>query len=222
MTMPQRPTLTHLLAIGLALAALAAGVWYYTNASDPVPGLPENPQPIVVDEGPQAKEACEEAGGVWNECASACPPDAEACVLMCVQKCEGIDDGKQVVEVYFPNSALDPEHLDCSLVFPVRRAVIDDPELEGRAAVEALLAGPTEEEKAEGYFTPFPDGVTLETLTMQGATARADFSAELKQVAGSCRVLSIRAQIEETLMQFPEAATVIISVDGSVDEALQP
>lgn len=38
--MKNRPPITHLLAIAAALAALAAGAWFYTNASDAVEGLP--------------------------------------------------------------------------------------------------------------------------------------------------------------------------------------
>jgi len=58
---------------------------------------------------------------------------------------------------------------------------------------------------------------------MAKATARADFSEELRAVAGSCRVLSIRAQIEKTLEQFSEVSSVRISIEGGDPaEALQP
>ncbi len=221
--MKNRPPITHLIAITLALAALAAGAWFYTNANEPVAGLPEGIEEGATEPAPADKEACEEAGGAWNECASACPPDAEACILMCVQKCEGIGgDGKQVIDVYFPNSQLDPDHLDCAVVFPVRRAIADDADTEARLALEAMLGGPTADEIAEGYFTSLPEGVQLDALTMRKATAHADFSAELSKVAGSCRVLSIRAQIEETLKQFPGVTSAVISVDGSFEDALQP
>lgn len=39
--MKNRPPVTHLLAIALALAALAMGAWMYTNANDPVEGIPD-------------------------------------------------------------------------------------------------------------------------------------------------------------------------------------
>jgi spore germination protein GerM len=42
------------------------------------------------------------------------------------------------------------------------------------------------------------------------------------QMGGSCRVTAIRAQITQTLEQFSTIKNVIISVNGSVDEALQP
>jgi|GEM_PF-2182633 len=227
MSMRNNPPITHLLAITLALAALAAGAWFYTNANEPVEGIPEGMTEAAPEETPASRAACEDAGGVWNECASACPPDAEACILMCVQKCEGLGEGEAVVDVYFPNSKLDPDHLDCSVVFPVRRAIRADAEGDvgddGRATLEALLKGPTDEEKAAGYFTSLPEDVALESFTMAKATARADFSEELRAVAGSCRVLSIRAQIEKTLEQFSEVSSVRISIEGGDPaEALQP
>jgi len=41
-------------------------------------------------------------------------------------------------------------------------------------------------------------------------------------VAGSCRVGAIRAQIEETLKQFPTVQNVIISVNGNTENILEP
>jgi hypothetical protein len=221
--MKNRSQLTHLLAITLALAALAAGAWFYTSASDPVEGIPETAE-APADGAPVSQAACEEAGGIWNECASACPPGAEVCTLNCVQTCEGLGEGESVVNVYFPNSELDPDHTDCSVVFPVWRVVRpEDSSDEPHLALEALLKFPTDAEKAEGYSTSIPEGVWYRSFTVKGGVAYVDFDAPLGTVAGSCRVLSIRAQIEETLKQFPEITSVVISVaGGDPDEALQP
>lgn len=222
--MKSRPPITHLLAIALALAALAAGTWWYSNANEPVEGIPTG----MIDDGaaqvPSDPVACEIAGGVWNECASACPPDAEACILMCVPKCEGIGAGESVASVHFPNAKLDPEHLDCSVVFPVRRALFADGPVEApRAALEALLKGPTDAEKDAGYFTSMPDGGAIRTFAIEGGVARVDLDATFARVAGSCRVASIRAQIEETLRRYPGITGVVISVmGGDPGEALQP
>lgn len=38
--MIKRPRRLHLLIIAASLALLAAGAWFYSNASDPVPGIP--------------------------------------------------------------------------------------------------------------------------------------------------------------------------------------
>lgn len=225
MNMKSRPPVTHLLAIALALAALAAGAWFYSSASDPVEGIPDAMmEEVSVEEIATDPTSCEEAGGVWNECASACPPDAEACIMMCVQKCEGLGEGEAVASAYFPNSTLDPEHLDCSIVFPVARVL----RTEGRAAepealLEALLKGPTDAEKSEGYFSSLPEGLEMRSFDVDGGVARVDFGAALGKVAGSCRVGAIRAQIEETLMQYSDITKVVITIaGGKPDEALQP
>lgn len=222
--MSKRIPLTHLSAILLGLALLAAGAWWYTNANDPVDGIPVA-APFSED-APVNQAACESAGGVWNECASACPPDAEACILMCVQKCEGLGDGEDVADVFFPNTKLDPQHLDCAKVFPVRRAFRTDdaPGAHEYGPLVALLAGPTDEEKAQGYFSSLPEGVRIVRLWNYGARFEVDFSAELAKVAGSCRVESIRSQIETTIKtEFPDVKEIVIAIEGvKRGEELQP
>lgn len=224
--MSKKVPLTHLTVIAAALLALAAGAYWYTASQDPVPGIPEeliDDAAPVAPATPDTEKACEAASGAWNECGSACPdaPPGTACIQMCVPRCEGLGDGKTVVSLHFPNSALDPEHLDCTVVFPVRRAVSVEDGVEA-AAVEALLGGPSDKEREAGYFTSFPDDVTLRSVALNEGILRVDFSKELKKVAGSCRVESIRAQVERTLMLLPGVKSVVISVDGKVDEALQP
>ena len=93
----------------------------------------------------------------------------------------------------------------------------------GRAAVEALLAGPTEAELAEGLTTAINDGVVLQDLVIADGVATADFNAQLDEgVAGSAMVMAIRGQIEQTLLQFDTVTEVVISIDGETEEILQP
>jgi spore germination protein GerM len=88
--------------------------------------------------------------------------------------------------------------------------------------LEYLLQGPAENEKKE-FFTSINPGVKVNSLEIEDGIAKVDFSKEIEEDAGgSCRVLSIRAQITETLKQFPTVKNVVISVDGRVDDALQP
>lgn len=214
--------LTHLAAIAAVLFAMAAAAYWYSTSSDSVAGIPERSSDAETEtpSAPETKEACEAAGGAWNECASPCPPDV-ICIQVCVARCEGIDDGKKAVDVYYPNSTLDPEHLDCSSVFPVRRAV-EKGDRELVASIEALLRGPTDAEREAGYFSSLPEGVSLQGLAFEGGVVRVDLSKELAKVAGACRVTSIRSQIEKTLLGRPGVKGVIISVDGEIEEALQP
>jgi len=184
--MKNRPKLLHLLLIALGLAALAAGALYYTNATEPVAGIPAGPTGL-----------------------SAQPSETSS----------GLD-----AVLYFPNTQLGSDQ-DCGKVFPVHRAITDtvndSPYLE-------LLKGPTAEEKKLGYFTSIPEGVKINSITVRklsgGTQALIDFSAQMNKAAGSCRVASIRAEIEQTAMhvQPDPPSSVVISVDGEIDTALQP
>lgn len=90
------------------------------------------------------------------------------------------------------------------------------------AALNELVQGPNTNELAQGLMTALPPNVRLSTLIISSGIALADFSPELKEVAGACRVTAIRAQITETLKQFPSVQSVIISVAGESETVLQP
>lgn len=63
----------------------------------------------------------------------------------------------------------------------------------------------------------------IQKLTIENNVARVDFDKQLEyQVGGSCRVAAIRAQITQTLKQFPTVKEVIISIDGRTEDILQP
>jgi spore germination protein GerM len=125
------------------------------------------------------------------------------------------------VQVFFNNSRLDPE-FSCYKVFPVTRMVPAGQD-EKIYAVAQLLAGPTEEEKADHYETSINEGTALRSLLIDDGTAYADFNNQLGfEVGGSCRVGAIRAQINETLKQFDDVDDVVISIEGKTEEILEP
>lgn len=111
---------------------------------------------------------------------------------------------------------------DCSRVTAVDRR-IERTLTPARRALEELLAGPVASEIIAGRTTAINSGVALRMVTIENGVARADFDSMLEAgVGGSCRVQAIRAQITETLRQFPAVESVIISVNGRVQDALQP
>lgn len=123
------------------------------------------------------------------------------------------------VKAYFGNSSAGTE---CEKVVSVSRE-IPKTVATGRAALEELLEGPTASEKNSGYTTAINPGVKINSLTIENGVAKADFSEQLNMnVAGSCRVNAIRAQITETLKQFSSVNEVIISVNGNSEDILQP
>ena len=126
------------------------------------------------------------------------------------------------VKVFFPNSKLNPDMEDCKLVYPVTRT-IPKTEAIAKATLEELIKGLTQEDKDDAYFTNMNSNVKILGLSIENKVARVDFSKELEEgVAGSCKVESIRAQIEETLKQFDNIDSVVISVEGKIEGILQP
>jgi len=126
------------------------------------------------------------------------------------------------VKVFFSNSEKDPQALECEKVYPVEREI-------SRAkpiiltALEELLKGPTQEEQEKGYLTNINPGVIINDLVIENNIAKVDFSEQLEyQLGGSCRVIAIQAQIIETLKQFAEIDDVIISINGRIEDVLQP
>jgi len=125
-------------------------------------------------------------------------------------------------KLFFGNEDFNSTIAGCDEVFPVFRKAenIGDPRSE---AVRELLEGPSRTEVGQGYYTALNQGIRLLGLRLEGGTAYPDFSRELEEnVAGSCTILAIRAQISETLLQFEDIDKVVILVDGSPGGVLQP
>ncbi|MDY0097022.1 MAG: GerMN domain-containing protein [Candidatus Dojkabacteria bacterium] len=124
-------------------------------------------------------------------------------------------------KVFFPNDEMSDME-DCTLVYPIVREVPYTVAV-GRAALEELFKGLAGTEPDNGYFTNIPEGVKVQSLSIEGGVARVDLSEELEEgVGGSCMVASITAQITETLKQFPTVDSVVISIDGRTEDILQP
>ena len=110
---------------------------------------------------------------------------------------------------------------DCSEAVVVTRRIPKTSAI-GRATLEELLEGPTDEERANfDVETSIPSGVTLRSLNIRDGVAYVDFDSTI-ETGGSCRVTAIRAQITQTLLQFPTSQSVVIAVEGNAEEALQP
>lgn len=110
---------------------------------------------------------------------------------------------------------------ECEDVTAVKR-LIQKTNAPARASLEELLRGPYFNERQD-YSTNINSGVRIQSLSIDNGVAHVDFNDLLETaVAGSCRVLGIRSQIEKTLLQFDTIKSVVISIDGRVDDILQP
>jgi germination protein M len=98
-------------------------------------------------------------------------------------------------------------------IWPVRRSVPQTPAV-GRAAMHALLAGPTSAEQADGITTVVPAGTRLLGLSIAHGTATVDLSSEYES-AGDQRSITTRlAQVVYTLTEFPTVRRVAFRLDG--------
>ncbi len=123
-----------------------------------------------------------------------------------------------VVKTYWTN--LETSGL-CSAVTATERRVAKSAAV-GYTALTELFAGPNTPEAMAQLSTSIPSFVAIKSLTINDGVARVEFTKSL-ETGGSCRVTSIRAQIESTLKQFSTVTSVILSTEGrSPAESLQP
>ena len=83
-----------------------------------------------------------------------------------------------------------------------------------RAALEALLAGPSDEERDAGMTTEIPDGTELLDLAVADGTATVDLSGAFDDGGGSASMQARVAQVVATLTQFPSIERVAFRLDG--------
>lgn len=127
------------------------------------------------------------------------------------------------VKIYLlPENAGGAPNFNCAEVEERERLVPRTAAI-AHTAVSELLKGPTGAEVGLGFTTALNYGVDIQRLVIENGVAEVDFSVQLGAgVGGSCRVTAIRAQIENTLRQFPSVQSVVISINGETEEILQP
>ncbi|HEV7767015.1 MAG TPA: GerMN domain-containing protein, partial [Thermoanaerobaculia bacterium] len=92
-----------------------------------------------------------------------------------------------------------------------------------RLLVEALVAGPTAQERKRGAAVAFPENSVVRSVILRsGGVLTIDFSERLQNVGGSCRTQMIRDSVTETLRRLPGVTKVVITAGGSEELALQP
>ena len=125
------------------------------------------------------------------------------------------------VKVYFSNDKLIPGGEDCTgKVFPVTRTVPKTAAV-ARAALEQLIGGPTESEKAKGYTSFFNDETksVLLGVKVKNKTAYVNFKdltafQNLGNATASCGSTLFLAQLDKTVLQFPGIKRVFYAIEG--------
>ena len=130
-------------------------------------------------------------------------------------------DETRTIKVFYSNNNLDPQ-ISCNKVFPVDRIISKSGSLIENT-LKALLGEMNRVDVEKEYDTNINQGTFVKSWSLKDGVARVDFNDILElNAGGSCRVSAIRAQITETLKQFPTVQEVIISIDGKSEDILQP
>ena len=104
-------------------------------------------------------------------------------------------------------------------VAPVRREVPATTAI-ARAAVDALLAGPTAAERDAGLVSAIPQGTTLRDLALSDGVATVDLDGRFDDGGGSASMQGRVAQVVATLTRFPTIRRVGFRLDGEPVDAI--
>jgi hypothetical protein len=104
-------------------------------------------------------------------------------------------------------------------VSPVRRTIAATPAV-ARAALTALLDGPTEKETADGLSSAIPPGTHLRDIAVADGVATVDLDGSFDDGGGSASMLGRIAQVLATLTRFPTVQRVAFRIDGEPVEAI--
>lgn len=88
------------------------------------------------------------------------------------------------------------------------------PPLEG--ALQALVAGPTDEEAAAGLTSAIPAGTTVVQITSDGVTLRIEFSEAMLSGLDEARLEEIYQQVLWTVRPFHDVSDLELTVNGNV------
>lgn len=122
------------------------------------------------------------------------------------------------VEVFFGTG----DGTDCSAVASYERQVATMTGAPILPTLQALLAGPSEAERAGGAFSFFGQetaNLPVEASLVDGSLAVdfADFSAIIPNASTSCGSANLLAELTTTVFQFPEVDSVTYTFDGSCE-----
>ncbi|MDI3316962.1 MAG: GerMN domain-containing protein [Bacillota bacterium] len=127
-------------------------------------------------------------------------------------------EGEPALAVYFVHGSGGGRQRP--VLAPVRRPLPegvrpDDVHARLRAAMEALLSGPTEEERRAGWASALPRGTRLLGVEVARPVAVLDFSGELEQAGGTLAVGTLLDQIALTAASVQGVKGVELRVEGA-------
>jgi spore germination protein GerM len=110
------------------------------------------------------------------------------------------------------------------VIEPVSRKLPDPKPTTGKAllgyTVTQLLAGPTEDEQDQGYFSEIPAGTKLLSVKESNKAITIDLSGEYGSGGGSNSMIQRLQELTKTVVSVPQKKPVYINVDGKPLEVL--
>lgn len=91
---------------------------------------------------------------------------------------------------------------------------LPETEAVARAAMEALLKGPSGGEEESGLITAIPEGTELLDIAIEDGVAIVDLSGDFESGGGTLSMRARLGQVVYTLTQFPTVDSVQFRVDG--------
>jgi len=89
-----------------------------------------------------------------------------------------------------------------------------------RYALTELLAGPTGDEKAQGFYSEIPAGTKLLGLTYDGDTVNVNLSKQFEEGGGSTTMQQRLEELKRTVYAVDNRHTLAVSVEGRLLEIL--
>ncbi|HEV8486507.1 MAG TPA: GerMN domain-containing protein [Blastocatellia bacterium] len=89
-----------------------------------------------------------------------------------------------------------------------------------RGALEALIAGPTSDEKTRGLLAPYTEGLTITNLKIINGIARVSLASscgDCPRFPDDLAVWRFTESLNRVLKQFPNVRRVVICLDGFED-----
>jgi germination protein M len=194
------------LFLALTLAAVVVACGNATGGLGSVPTSVPTPSPAA-SEGPDLTPGSSEAPGPSESPSPTAQPSG---TLVSSPTPVATPGTTMIVRAYF---VLGGEPGVAGLV-PVLRTV---PETTGvaRAAMLALLDGPTTDESAERTVTSaIPDGTTLLGVSIQNRVATVNLTTEFDSGGGSASMQYRLAQVVYALTQFSTVRSVVLQIEG--------
>jgi hypothetical protein len=193
-----------LVAVVLAIVALVGACGGNSGSLGSVPVTSASPDPSVALGSPDATpapsdETSTEPSGAPS--ASADPGSSAAPTPT--------PSGTTIVRAYFWLGGLPGSE---GLVAVLRE--IPGTKSVAKAAVNALLAGPTSGEKGRAITTAVPAGSQLLDLSIDKGVAAINLSAEFMSGGESSSVQTRLGQVTYTLTQFPTVKSVVFQIEG--------